>query len=93
MIIMNKNTEYQPLGVHDGPFDPPHQPHIQGHGGGERWKTIVVFNENIVLRELHSYFSGAEEPFLSKSVCLFVRNIEHLTKPSLSSLNKGKQTI
>ena len=57
---MKKNAEYQPPGVHDGPDDPPHQPHIQGHGGGERWKTIVVFNENIVLRELHSYFSGAE---------------------------------
>ena len=71
---MNKNAQYQPAGVHDGPDDPPHQPHIQGHGGGEWWKTIVVFNENIVLRELHSYFYGAELHYLSKSVSECVRD-------------------
>ena len=31
---MKKNAEYQPPGVHDGPDDPPHQPHLQGDGGG-----------------------------------------------------------
>ena len=53
-----------------------------------RWAGLFI-KSSIALRELHSYFSGAQWPYLSKSVYEWVRDRCHQTRSPPISLYKG----
>ena len=58
------------------------------------WQTCCYKSLHVVLRELHSYFLGAEKPYLSKSVTQWVSewamDRQHPTKFLLCSIYQGK---